>query len=395
MADPGGHPFPWVAVGAVLVVGVFVAAFGIARCNGPGTERPSGQEATRGHARNDRASTPAPPGSPHADGGASASTSTKDGGAIVPATADAGPPVIPPPPPGPTVDNEVQALSPESADEVQIVATRDVGAVRYVLFRSFPGRTWRRKRKADGTWERFREATAEIEERCEDENEGNTDSVDGCVLERTPCPYLWSEHGDDPGAFAWEVAKLARRDGGWSLVGRRVLWGFAGLETVTEPPDELRANDIDRDGRPEVTAIFTFYEPDADSFLQSIWTIGVILDGGDLHTQFEVARVHASSGGDTEVTSQTREVTWRVVDADHDGVFELALREVSSSSEEPVEGEPSQSRSSRTASCPYDAAADRWVCPPLGEPLPEDRAAIADCPATPPAPPAPAADAGP
>jgi hypothetical protein len=278
---------------------------------------------------------------------------------------------------------------------VQVVATRDVGSARYVLFRSFPGRTWRRKRKADGSWERFQAATSAIEERCAGENETNTDSEDSCVLDRMPCPYLWGEQRDDPGAFAWELARLERRDAGWSLAARRVLWGFAGLEALPDPADELRANDIDRDGRPEVTAIFSFQELDADSFIHSTWTIGMILDGGDLHTQLEVARVHASTASDADVNSTTREVTWRVVDDDHDDVFELKLRETTAGTSDPTEGEPSEHRSSRTGACPYDAAADRWVCPVFGQPLPQDRATIADCAATPPEPPHPAADAGP
>ena len=167
-----------------------------------------------------------------------------------------------------------------------------------------------------------------------------------------------------------ELFRIHEDRAGRTVLGRtvqahRTLTGPVRYETVADDPPELRVNDVDHDGRPEVTAIFSFAAPDCDTFQEDWGTLGVLLDGNDLHVQAVFAREHVSSGGDSDVNTISDATTWRFAPSEADpSLVDLEVRRTERSSFMEAEDEgPTTDHSTTRWVCPYDAAADSWSCP--------------------------------
>lgn len=207
------------------------------------------------------------------------------------------------------------------------------------------------------------------EEPCVAE-EGNDDAYCDCMraLGATP-DEGWRLALGQP-VVRFEVVLLSRRDDGYRALARRELTAPLLLDADWADPAELRVNDLDDDGRVEVTAIFSFAVPDCDTFDDVVGTLGVILDGADLHEEAAFSRALVRSGGDSDVNGESRETVWRVA-SDDAGRPELRVRETWHTSEsDPPDFDSREAGGDRTVVCPYDAAGDRFVCPePIGTAL--------------------------
>lgn len=207
------------------------------------------------------------------------------------------------------------------------------------------------------------------EEPCVEE-EGNDDAYCDCMraLGATP-DEGWRLALGQP-VVRFEVVLLSRRDDGYRALARHEVTAPLLLDADWADPAELRVNDLDDDGRPEVTAIFSFAVPDCDTFDDVVGTLGVILDGADLHEEAVFSRVLVRSGGDSDVNGESRETVWRVA-SDDAGRPELRVRETWHTSEsDPPDFDSREAGGDRSVVCPYDAAADRFVCPePIGTAL--------------------------
>lgn len=134
---------------------------------------------------------------------------------------------------------------------------------------------------------------------------------------------------------------------------------------------ELRGSDLDGDGRTEITAIFGFTVPDCDTFQEDAGTLGAIFDAGDLHLQAAFVRASASTGGDSDVNSDSIETVWRAADEDGDGHADLRVRATTrSASSDPPDDETYEHETRASTVCPYDLTTDRWQCPDGALPIP-------------------------
>jgi hypothetical protein len=201
-------------------------------------------------------------------------------------------------------------------------------------------------------------------EPCE-EDEDNDDAYCDCMLRTEPSPDRgWRAALGRP-VVRIELARIVTSPTGQIVEARATLTGpviYDAALDVDDPP-ELRVRDLDGDGRPEVTAIFSVESPDCDTFQEDTGTLGILLDGGDLHVQAAFARSHLSQGGDSDVNTATDETVWRVTDEDADGHGDLAIRRTAHWSETEAEGEPTEGDTSGAWTCPYDVTTDRWACP--------------------------------
>ncbi len=169
-----------------------------------------------------------------------------------------------------------------------------------------------------------------------------------------------------------EIVRIHDERAGRSVRARQVLTGPVLYELDPDDAPELRVNDVDHDGRVEVTALVSFAVPDCDTFQEEWGRLGVILDGGDLHPQAVFAREHLSSGGDSDVNSVFEETVWRVVPGppfDPSAASPLATAQLEvrrterSSFMEAEDEEPTRAGATDRWTCPYDVARDRWTCP--------------------------------
>lgn len=214
---------------------------------------------------------------------------------------------------------------------------------------------------------------------CE-ELDGQDDAYCDCIVRSAPSPDLGYHTVLGTTVTRIELFRVHEDRAGRTVQAHRTLTAPVLYETDPASVPELRVNDVDHDGRPEVTAIFSFAVPDCDTFQEDWGTLGVILEGSDLHVQAAFAREHVSSGGDSDVNTVSEETVWRFAPSAADAAAEpidtvpldtvppdtvqLEVRRTERSSFMEAEDEaPSRDHGASRWICPYDAAADRWTCP--------------------------------
>lgn len=269
--------------------------------------------------------------------------------------------------PRPVVDpafgEAAAAIAPAHPEEVEVLATRDHHDVRFVLYRWLGAVAWENAQRQAGTLERAR---ADYEDRrtiCEEgADEDDDEAYARCAIEEAPDRWVGARDAGCERAHAIDVARLEREGAGevasWSIRGRARLVDLAcdaGSAGARVP--ELRASDVDRDGHVELTALAPFEVPTTSMDTFESATIGAVLDGRDLHPQLVVLREYEGSYGDAEMTTRSAVTTWRLDGADGDGAIEAHIRQRIADVDDVA-----RSGDARTADCPYDVAADRWVC---------------------------------
>lgn len=278
-----------------------------------------------------------------------------------PEPAAAAPNIAPPLPP--IVDAPLdltalqRALGDGFSEAVEISATHPVGRELLVLARVHGARIWTAKQ--GDRLDIVREPLESAAEACE--SAGGTLDV-ACVLPTAGELHLaWSLLGLD--VFAWDVARVRPVADGYHILARRRLYDAALMPEGEDPP-KFKIYDIDNDGRSELMVIVPIQVPEGDGLESTTGQVGHILDTSDLHSQFEATRRYIYSYSDVTQTDHTAETTWFAKDFNNDTHADLQVREVvreSISSED----DPSRDtrKASRTTTCLYDQASDRWICP--------------------------------
>lgn len=260
---------------------------------------------------------------------------------------------------GPPGSSIALAIAPDAPDRVVVLAERVVFGSVYALV------TIDRSSETDATID----ATIDEPEDdpCESEEE-NDDALCDCLRAgASSVDAGWLAALGRP-AVRYELVQLAHTDT-YRVIARAPLTEPVLVEDIEGV--ELRANDMDGDGRTEITAIFGFTVPDCDTFQEDGGTLGAIFDASDLHLQGAFVRESTSMGGDSDVNSDSIETVWRAADEDGDGHADLRVRATTrTSSSDPPDYETYEHETSASAVCPYDLTTDRWQCPDGALPVP-------------------------
>lgn len=303
------------------------------------------------------------------------------------------PVVTPPPalpvavePPDAPVDPIAQALAPADPDAVTIVERKPIGKDTIVLY----GIDVLRLREAetpgvcDGIQLRTQSCVAKCGSACSQAQR------EACAVMDT---YEQAGCRDSEDAYAWEVARV-RTGGTPVVVARARVWGpvIAIAGTDADSASRLKIYDMDRDGRNEVQVIVPVpIEETEEDPNHGDGEVGAIFDGGDLHLQFAATRRLHQTRQDVFQTIQLAETAWVAKDTDGDGRPDLKLSHKGSMQDQSCDLDCDEDvalrpqRTKGTQVCPYDAAGDRWLCPPpqLGRELLEGNDGVHAIEATP------------
>lgn len=261
---------------------------------------------------------------------------------------------------GPPVPSIADALAPAAAATVLTEVVR--GHTHYVLY-ALDGAALAR---ADvlarpGGDERLARVDDEID-RCSEDAQGGWPGLD-CLVPVVPDMRLVG-HAICDASHSIGIARVLERDGAFVLERQRLLFAFS-CSSGSGPSEEVRASDLDGDGTDELTVLFSIAPPDTDDLANEDGRLGYVLDARDLHTQFRASREWSAVIGDVGGSTTSGELVWRVMPPDAEGHRSLHVRSHGTDATQDDETGDSDSHPFDTqADCPYEAAADAWVCPP-------------------------------
>ena len=119
--------------------------------------------------------------------------------------------------------------------------------------------------------------------------------------------------------------------------------------------------------------------PSEDNFDTIDGAVSFVLDRADFHLQFAATRYYAYSWSDVSYTSTDIDTSFVARDENADGFADLVVREKTTQHDHDYENgeDDTTKRSKRSATCLYERAGDRWVCPVwLGTELVEGSARV-------------------
>ena len=289
-------------------------------------------------------------------------------------------------------DALVASLLAVPEDHIAAKLQRRIGSEHpvFVLYKRLPQTEWWDAQRAAGTEDAMRASIRDQHDSCERAAEaaeadatfiyGNSE-YQSCVLDALDDAFVgYSEIEREP--WEWTLVRVLRERSEsrlritavHSLVSQPACPRSFGMRAIPDP--EIRARDMDGDGRVELAVTYEWYSCSLDYELLEGWVETTFIDAEQWVWQFAMHRRSASELGDgVDESLQERTASYRFRDVNGDGHPDLIVRQARFPTvcivndqgwpdfpENRREGIPCPA-SVTTPTCLYDVAVDGWECP--------------------------------